>query len=89
MFWTLKVVVINGSVALLWHNEKVLAFSESAKNKYGSKYLKLPKSSRNAKKKFALSNSANTFSLRQSKSTLPMLKVLIEPKILFLMNLAN
>ena len=41
------------------------------KNKYGSKCLKLPKSSRNAKKNFALSKSANTFSLCQSKATLP------------------
>ena len=39
-----------GSVALLWLNEKVLALLESAKKKYGSKCLKLPKSSRNAKK---------------------------------------
>ena len=36
-----------------------------------SKCFKLPKSSRNAKKHFALSESANTFSLCQSKATGP------------------
>ena len=40
-----------GSIALPWHNEKMLALLESEKKKYGSKYLKLPKSSRNPKKK--------------------------------------
>ena len=44
------------------------------KIKYGSNCLKLPKSSRNAKKIFALSKSANTFSLCQSKATLPLLQ---------------